>query len=949
MRTPKLAPRKWLKATLLDVSHHSLDAQPEALTTNRRQNSKSPKLLSNNNGFCCSMQLSIGLYTLFLTLALVGLSQNLYAQNVGIGTTNPTAKLHVDGPLRVGETTDTPASLGAGALRWNAALSRLEISDGSVWVPAQSDNLGDHTATTFLTMNDNRIRLRGDDNHALRYAGSGTEFDGLNVDGPALYGFNGGVLGSNQSGTESIALRWLANGNVGIGTTSPTATLHTNGSVRHDNLSGTGTRMVIADANGTLGTQAIPANTDNQTLSLSGADLTISNGNTITLPGDDLGNHTATQNLQTNGFWLSNDGDDEGIMIRDNGNAGIFNDTPQHPLHINEDGPAGSFSSPVNSDWNNYSVGSFFDASIGYQAFAWTKPIQFNASGDLNNLGVMIYSNSAVQNYNFSLSDGPNPATSNVLAFVSVSITTYPDGSSVWFDIPFSYPIIVDNSQNYYLHITTSGTPVNSEALGLRYALGTSGSIHRTYISTTTPPDLDNPSSLDLSAFTASTPYTDRDLVIRYDIAKTNAEFVVTGNGFVGVGTNAPAAQLHTIGSVRHENLGGSGNRMVVTDNNGNLTAQAIPAGDNLGDHTATTFLTMNDNRIRLRGDDNHALRYVGPGTEFNGQALDGPALYGWDGGVLGWKQGASEGTVLRWRSNGRVGIGTTNPQFPLHVDGAVASTQGYGFLNRTSPTGTCGSCTGNYSIYASDRVLAEEFNAFSDARIKAIRSRVTGEDALGDVLALQPTRYAHIDTMQKGTREKLGFIAQEVEGVVPEAVTQHADWVPDVYQLAEEVTHNGRHLSFKLPRKHDLQPGDSVQLILAQEKLGATVLAVSGNKLEAQLAAQPKAPVASAFVYGRWVEDFRVVDYDQLYTLGIGAIQQLDTQLEAAKAEIQTLKTQLEHKTDENSDLKAKQAQLESNQQQLFERLEQIEALVGQTAKTAPAHESTAKPSTRP
>lgn len=49
-----------------------------------------------------------------------------------------------------------------------------------------------------------------------------------------------------------------ATGNVGIGTTAPSQKLHVVGNGRFSALAGTGNRMVIADANGVLNTQAIP-------------------------------------------------------------------------------------------------------------------------------------------------------------------------------------------------------------------------------------------------------------------------------------------------------------------------------------------------------------------------------------------------------------------------------------------------------------------------------------------------------------------------------------------------------------------------------------------------------------------------------------------------------------------------------------------------------------------
>ena len=47
----------------------------------------------------------------------------------------------------------------------------------------------------------------------------------------------------------------------------------------------------------------------------------------LSVPGDNLGNHIATENLQTNGYYISNDGDNEGLFVHDNGRVSIGGDT----------------------------------------------------------------------------------------------------------------------------------------------------------------------------------------------------------------------------------------------------------------------------------------------------------------------------------------------------------------------------------------------------------------------------------------------------------------------------------------------------------------------------------------------------------------------------------------------------------------------------------------------
>ncbi len=53
------------------------------------------------------------------------------------------------------------------------------------------------------------------------------------------------------------------------------------------------------------------------------------------LSGDHLGNHTLTQNLKTSGFWLSDDGDPEGVLVQPNGSVGIGESNPKALLSVN--------------------------------------------------------------------------------------------------------------------------------------------------------------------------------------------------------------------------------------------------------------------------------------------------------------------------------------------------------------------------------------------------------------------------------------------------------------------------------------------------------------------------------------------------------------------------------------------------------------------------------------
>ena len=247
---------------------------------------------------------------------------------------------------------------------------------------------------------------------------------------------------------------------------------------------------------------------------------------------------------------------------------------------------------------------------------------------------------------------------------------------------------------------------------------------------------------------------------------------------------------------------------------------------------------------------------------------------------------------LMRITHAGWVGIGTTNPACALDVE-TTNSTFNQGsyrwFANSGSGTNTasCGSCA--VSIYTPNRIEAAEFDATSDMRIKKNILSQASAGALDEAKRLNVVTFNYIDQVQKGNKTKTGFIAQEVEGVLPNAVNNDIGFIPSVFESPLTSELRAGTLKITTAKAHGFVAGDEIRIYDMDNK-SHDVKVSQVNNLHEFAINNWNDNADSLFVYGKKVTDYRNVDFDQITAVAIGAVQELDKKVEALTADNERL-----------------------------------------------------------
>jgi hypothetical protein len=205
------------------------------------------------------------------------------------------------------------------------------------------------------------------------------------------------------------------------------------------------------------------------------------------------------------------------------------------------------------------------------------------------------------------------------------------------------------------------------------------------------------------------------------------------------------------------------------------------------------------------------------------------------------------------------------------------------------------------YSSRLEGNVLVRGVVTNSDKRIKKDINYLNGATALSTLMKLRVADYRLIDD-GASTKIHKGFIAQEVEEILPDVVSTVPNVIPDINAFAQRVSLTGDQLSIVLDTRHGLQVGDRVSL--GADKYSKKLYTVSKTETAQSFSVSEWASALpeKLLVYGREVNDFKGVDYTQIGNLNVSATQELArrvAQLEAENAALRSLNEGLQKQND--------------------------------------------------
>jgi hypothetical protein len=357
----------------------------------------------------------------------------------------------------------------------------------------------------------------------------------------------------------------------------------------------------------------------------------------------------------------------------------------------------------------------------------------------------------------------------------------------------------------------------------------------------------------------------------------------IAGNGNVGIGKTNPNIPLDVGNALENPRIGRDLNFGSVHDAD---KRDSVFFGRR--DGSGLDFLGM-----ECKVDTHTALGY----GDYSNQTKI--RFYTWGNNFFGSRE------VMAILGSGDVGINDTTPSYKLDVGGTLRA---FGITDS------------------------------SDRRIKKNIVDVNDTSALETIRLLKPKKYDYKDTESRTHETVWGFIAQDVREVLPYATDVISDYIPNVMEYVNVSSSNVLtfdtsvlesnvvNLRLKDIRGHvhdvtidEIIDGNTIRVIedldawtgsfdaegnVIIARTTTTITVEEYEALEDTTGYKSTAdgytkttttyPGSQIFVYGQKVDDFHTLRKNAIWTIATAALQEVDRQLQAEKAKVATLETQL-------------------------------------------------------
>ena len=208
--------------------------------------------------------------------------------------------------------------------------------------------------------------------------------------------------------------------------------------------------------------------------------------------------------------------------------------------------------------------------------------------------------------------------------------------------------------------------------------------------------------------------------------------------------------------------------------------------------------------------------------------------------------------------------------------------------------------------------IASEGVAVTSDSRIKTNIVDVPDNLALQQLRTIPCRYYEYIDKLTRGTAQTIGFIAQEVKTVMPMAVSQTKEIMPDIYKNINctwtSNADNFNMSSTDLPNVNGVKYRFYVSN--ATDASDEQEIILTGNSDNTFTF---NTQYTNVFCYGKEVDDFHTLFKDKLFTLNFSATQEIDKIQQQHKIEIESLKSEVSTLKTENQEQQTKINELTS------------------------------------